>query len=587
LKSLDPLTSRQKTILIALAVVIGLTRLLAVARSLFDWDEALFVLGMREYDVVYHHPHPPGYPLFMALAKAVQLAGVAEFRALQVVVVLGALALFPTLVALARQIGFDFVTAVCGAAIYAFLPNVWVYGGTGFSDVPATALGFAACALLLRGRTDRRAYVLGAIALGLAAGMRPPNLLIGAVPALIATWYQRRAWKTLLLAMFLGGAIAAGSYLGAALASESIDRYREAVQLQSKWVREVDSYHNPHRAPLRELAEVFFVWPVQQKQQMVGLTLFAVISLVTAIAKRRAAPLLTVAIFTPFAIMAWLHLDVQTAARYAIPYMATHALLAADGFGILTGRRARLQVGLCAAVVAVFAVWTWPALALQRTRDSPPAAALDWIRRNAAAGQRVYINDGIAPLGQVFLPDRPNTTYFQKPEEISPLTGDAWVLDLTIVRDAHNFVWPHTNPLWKIIRRRNFESSVARASSRVVFGSGWHGDEGSFRWMAGESVTTLPAVRGSGKLWMRIYVPNDALPAPPTIEVRMNGATVERFVGAGSTIEKSWTVPSRQDAPNELRILTSATVNPLALGTSPDGRDLGLRIDGLSWSPMP
>jgi hypothetical protein len=315
--------------------------------------------------------------------------------------------------------------------------------------------------------------------------------------------------------------------------------------------------------------------------------LFAVISLVTAIAQRRAAPLLTLAIFTPFAVMAWLHLDVQTTARYAIPYMATHALLAADGFGILTGRRARLQVGLCAAVVAVFAVWTWPALTLQRTRDSPPAAALDWIRRNAAAGQRVYINDGIAPLGQVFLPDRPNTTYFQKPEEISPLSGDAWVLDLTIVRDAHNFVWPHTNPLWKIIRRRNFEASVARASSRVVFGSGWHGDEGSFRWMSGESVTTLPAVRGSGKLWMRIYVPNDALPAPPTIEVRMNGATVERFTGAGSTIEKSWTVPSRQDAPNELRILTSATVNPLALGTSPDGRDLGLRIDGLSWSPMP
>ncbi|HEX2122104.1 MAG TPA: hypothetical protein VHL59_10720 [Thermoanaerobaculia bacterium] len=586
MKSLDPLTSRQKTIVIALSVAIGLTRLLAVARSLFDWDEALFVLGVRDYDVVYHHPHPPGYPLFMALAKAVHLIGVPEFRSLQAIVVLGAVALFPALFFLARQIGFDFVTAVCGAGIYAFLPNVWVYGGTGFSDVPATALGFAACALLLRGRTDRRAFVLGAIALGLAAGMRPPNLLIGAVPALLATWHQRRAWKTVLLAILLGGAIAAGSYLGAALASESIDRYREAVRSQSKWVREVDSYHNPHRAPLHDLLEVFFLWPVRQQQQMVGLSLFAVISLLAAIAKRRAAPLLTLAIFLPFAVMAWLHLDVETAARYAIPYMATHALLAADGLGIISRRRMGLQAGLCAAVVAVFAVWTWPALTLQRTRDSPPFAALDWIRRNARDGQRVYVNDGIAPLGQVVLPDRPNTTFFQKPEEISPLTGEAWVLDLTVVRDAHNFVWPRTNPLWKIIRRRNFESSVARASSRVVFGSGWHGDEGSFRWMAGESVTTLPALRGSGKLWMRIYVPNDALPSPPTIEVRMNGATVERFIGSGTTIEKSWTVPSRQDAPNELRIITSATVNPLALGTSPDGRDLGLRVDGLSWSPM-
>jgi hypothetical protein len=85
-----PMTRAQKNVVITLTILIALTRLVAVAHSLFDWDEALFTLGVREYNVMDHHPHPPGYPLFIAAAKIVHLAGIPEFRAIQVVVVLGA-----------------------------------------------------------------------------------------------------------------------------------------------------------------------------------------------------------------------------------------------------------------------------------------------------------------------------------------------------------------------------------------------------------------------------------------------------------------------------------------------------------------
>ena len=581
------MTRSQKTIVVALAILIALTRLLAAAHSLLDWDEALFTLGVRDYNVMDHHPHPPGYPLFIAAAKLFHLLGVPEFRSLQVVVLLGAMCLFPALFFLAREIGFDFATSVCGAAIFAFLPNVWIYGGTGFSDIPAAAAGFAACTLLLRGRRDTWAYLLGAIVLGIAAGIRPPNLLIGAVPAMLATWHQRRSWKSILLAILLGGAIVAGSYGGAALASGSVEGYAGSVRAQSKWVHDVDSYHNPGRAPLRHLAKVFFVWPVAQKQQMTALALLALVALIAGIVKRRRAPLLALAIFAPAAIVAWLNLDFEAAGRYAIPYMAVHALLAADALGIMAARRAKVQAALCALVIAVFVVWTWPALRLQRTSDSPPVAALEWIRRNVRPRERVYIHGGIGPQAQVIVPERPNTVFYDEPEQVSLLSGEAWIVDLKPMREAHNFVWPRGNPLWKILRRRNFESSVGRASSLIVFGEGWHGDEGAFRWMKGESVSLLPVVRGSGRLRLRIYVPIDTLPSPPTIEIRVNGKTIERFTGSPAEIEKTWSVPSRTDAPNELRILTSATVNPARLGRSGDGRDLGLRIDALSWSPQP
>lgn len=580
------MTQPQKRLFLALAVLIALTRLLAVAHSLFDWDEALFSLGVRDYNVADHHPHPPGYPLFIAAAKVVHFLGASEFRSLQCVTVLGALFLFPPLFFLARELGFDFATSIGGAAVFAFLPNVWMHGGTGFSDVPATAIGFAACALLLRGRVDGRAYVLGAALLGVAAGFRPPNLLIGALPAVMATWSQarRRAFGAIALAILLGAAVTAGAYLGAALATGSIDSYLAAVRSQSKWVHDVDSFHNPYRAPLGEVAKIFFLWPIQQRQQMVGLAILAVVSLVHAIVKRRAAPLLLFAMFAPFAILAWLNLDVEAASRYAISYMAVHALLAADGLGVIAARRVRVQAALCAAVALVFAVWTWPALQRQRSSDAPAVAALEWVMRNVPPAERVYVNGGIGPQAKFFLDERPNTIFYDEPGQISLLSGDAWILDLRVVREAHNWAWPHDR-IWRIMRRRNFEASVARASSLIVFGHGWYGDEGSFRWMGAESVTQLPALRGKGKLRLKVYVPLDGLGAPPTIEVLLNGATVERFVAATSDIEKTWTLPSRVNAANELRIRTSGTVNPKARGGSDDGRDLGLRVDGLSWTP--
>jgi hypothetical protein len=585
--AVDPMTQTQKRIVLALTIVIALTRLFAIAHSMFDWDEGLFSLGVSEYNVIQYRPHPPGYPLFIAAAKAFHLFGMPEFRAVQAVVVLGAICLFPVLFFLAREIGFDFATSVCGAVIFSFLPNVWVYGGTGFSDVPGAAIGLAACALLLRGRHDTRAYLLGAIVLGLAAGFRPMNLVLGFVPAILATIARvRKSAGAVVLAILLGGAIAAGSYAGAVLASGPYKDYANVVRIQSKYVHDVDSYHNPQRAPLREMAKIFFIRPVDQRQRMTGLALLAVISLVAAIVKKRLPPLLTFAIFTPLAILSWLNLDFATAARYAIPYMAAHALLAADALGLFAQRRPFVQGLLCAVVAAVFAVWTWPALRLQRTTDSPPAAALEWIRHNVPAGDKVYVHGGIGPVAQAILGERPNTLYYDEPSNISLMAGEAWILDLHEVENGQSFLWKHSNPLWKIVRRRNFESSVGHVSSQVHFGEGWHGDEGPFRWMSGDSTLQLAVLRGSGKLQMRVYVPLNALPTPPTIEVRMNGVTVERFTGSPADIEKSWIVPSRPDAPNELRILTSATVNPAKLGQSDDARDLGLRLDSLSWTPV-
>lgn len=584
------MTPPQKRAVLLLTIVIALTRLLAVAHSMWDWDEGLFSLGVRDYDVAVQHPHPPGYPLFIAAAKIVHLAGVNEFRSLQVIAVLGACALFPVLFWLASELGFPFATAVCGAALFAFFPNVWIYGGTGFSDVPSTAAGFAACALLLRGRRDKRAYVLGAIALGIAAGMRTPNLLLGFVPALMATWHRLRArdFGAVALAIVLGGAIAGGSYLGAALASESIDAYREAVRIQSKWVHDVDSFHNPTRPPLVEVAKVFFARAVQHRDFMNTLLILGAISLLASIVTRRAAPWLVLLMFLPLAVLAWLELDINTAGRYAIAYMAAYALLAADALRVVF-RKAWLQGLLCAGVVIWISIWTWPALEAQRKTDSPPAGALGWIARNVPPEQHVYVHGSYGPEGAYLLPHR-NVTYFDEPREVGMSNADAWIVDADVVPGAMNFVRSRRNNLWRIVRQRGFEASVLRVASLVAFGDGWYPQEqnenGIWHWMARESRASFAPLPKSGRVSMRMYVPGD-LPKRPSIEVWLNGALLERFTPADDLVEKSWVVESRHDAPNELRITTTEAIVPARSGKSHDTRELALRVDALSWTPVP
>src|SRR5882724_7475791 len=186
------LTSRQRIACWIVACVCAATRFLAMARSIWDWDEALFCLGMRSYDVTRHHPHPPGFPVYIALGRIVRAVIPSDFRALQAVNLVAGMLVFPAIFFLARELRFRFVTAAVAGALCAFLPNVWFFGGGAFSDIPSLVLVVFAVAFFFRGCRDANSYLIGAALLALAAGIRPQNFLIGFAPGALATWYRAR-----------------------------------------------------------------------------------------------------------------------------------------------------------------------------------------------------------------------------------------------------------------------------------------------------------------------------------------------------------------------------------------------------------
>ena len=595
------LTPAQRRLVLILTFLLALTRIRAIADSMWDWDEACFTAGVTEYDPALHRPHPPGYPLFIAAARPLYLAGVPPFRALQAVVFAGAVSLFPLLFLFARSLGFRFRVAVSAAVLFALLPNVWVYGGTAFSDVPAIALAFASGWMLLRGRESRRDYLIGTVLLAIAIGVRPQNLIICFVPGVLATWWRiRESWKTVAAAALLGATIVGATYGIAALSSTSVEWYIDAWRTQAEWVRNVDSWRSPTRPPLLKLIVPFFLKPVQQNSIMLPLLGLGLVGAVSAVVRRSRAVLITVCTFLPVAVVSWLNFDLSAAGRYAIAYLPMHALLAAEGMDAIATSLARTRERIGTAVMAVvvtsiaiwFVVWTRPALRVQRTTTTPPVAAMEWIRSHVPPGRTVYLWGGLRPFGAVFF-EGYNVVILDHATQLPPVQpteATYFVVDRADLVDAvAKFTRPHDR-LWQIVRPRNFEASVVPVISRLRFGSGWYseesGDGSAWRWMQGDALLYVPAVRGKGRLMLQFFVPNDTLPTPPTVTIYVNGVKAAEVVAKGDTLRQTLEVLSLPAGENEVRITTSAVVNPQKLRGVADARDLGLRLDASSWAPI-
>jgi hypothetical protein len=552
------MSRREWWIASAAALFAAATRLLALARTPWDWDEMLFTLAIRDYNVALHHPHPPGFPLYIGAAKLLVSLGISEFHALQALSVGAGMLLFPAAFLFCREAGFDFARSVVGSLLLAFSPNVWFYGGAAFSDVPSLVLALFACALLLAGRRDDRAFLAGAVLLGIAAGFRPQNLLIGAGPMLL-TIARRRSWMLAVAAAALVVAIAGGAYGVAVAESGGWKPYSERLHEHQRYITATDSFLNHARPPLYRLADDFFVRPYRAPLVNVALTLAAAIGFF----RRRRPALVTLATFAPFAVFAWLFLDHFSASRFSIAYAPLPAFLAAEGI---------VWAGLV--IVAVMIVWTFPALAFVRANVTPPVAAMRWTRASLDRNTtRLLADDSMRAAADVFLADyRRSPTSFARLEEEPAFR---------ISESGRMFAWPH-NRLWDLVRRRYFETSVTPVLINARFDSGWYATERSgnaaWRWMGRESKTLLPPLGRSARLSLSIYVPLDVMPSPPTIEIVFDGRRLDRFVAGEWGIERTYPVVSRGGAPHELVITTSATAS-----VPNDRRALGLRLDQILW----
>ena len=542
-----PLTRGERLAVIVLAAFTAITRWFALAKTLWDWDEALFSLALRDYNVALHHPHPPGFPLYIATARLFRFLG--DFHALQAVSFLAAVAIVPAMFFLARELRVDVRVALIAAALLAFFPNVWFYGGMALSDVPSMTLVVLAVALLLRACRSDAALFGAALLAAMAAGYRPQNLLIVLAPALIAAPHVlRRSIVRALAAVAIGFAIIIASYAAAVHFSGGWALYHERLSEHQAYIAQTDSFRAPGRPPLWQLVDNFFVWPYRYLPVNIPLAVCVLVSGIATLVRRRAPLLAMLAAFGPFCALAILLLDRFSVSRFSIGYAPLIALFAADGLQLMFKRWAYLPA---CALLALMIAWTWPSLREVHAHASPPVRAL----RAVPAQGTVYVDPTMSAYADFDLPQ----ARVKKEAPLAPWREGERAWFLTEGRGAFH---RERGALWELARQRYFDVAL-RPVPPVVFGDGWYGEEeGAWRWMGRRSVMTLPP----GRLTLQLYVPLDALKEPPLITIGS-----DTFRATAANIERTY-----ENVRGELVIETSET-----LRTPGDPRELGVRLNGL------
>lgn len=586
----DPLTPLQRRLLWIGALVVAATRVFALSESMWDWDEAQFASAVREYDVGrQHHPHPPGFPFYIAMAKVLRLVAPTEFAALQTLVLLCACALFPLAFFLARELRFPFWTSILAATLFVFLPNIWFYGGTAFSDIPGIAFNMAAATMLLRGCRNPRDYLLGALLLGLAAGMRPQAVVLGAAPLGVASWIQlRNSWRRVLAA----AAIVAGTvilcYSGAALASASVGDYFGAIRGHKQWIQRYDSISSPTREPLHELFDNYFVRPMGAGRLGIVVSALALLGALRGL--RREGPRVGLALLTwlPFALFAYISLDPHSIHRFSTAYLFLWALLAAHAVAPIGRWPLAGQIALILLMAGRYAQWTGVMLTEVRSDPSPPHAAMMWIRDHVAKGQRIWIHGSLAPFARYSLHDRDvQLTTDETVIRERARAGEYYAIEGGMRGEGNqSFVRPRGR-IWDVARHRYFSATVMPVSNLWQFGAGWHDEEQhqslSWRWMGAKGEILVPGGPGKARLRL-VLMAQDRV--SPEVEVELNGVVIDRFLLPPQKTAKEWIVDSRADGPNRLVLRSSAVMNPKALGLSDDARDLSFGLFGYGWQPL-
>lgn len=186
----------------AAALVTLLVRLPFVARRMWDHDSVQFALGVLDFDLAAHHPHPPGYPLYLGLLKALHAFGVPPLAGMVALSLLAATAGAAAFTLVAARLAVERrapspavappAAALLAGALYAFNPLLWFYAELPLVYAVEGGLTAVLAWAALRMGDGLRPFLLACALFALSGGVRPSTLVL-LFPLFLYGLY--RAWR--------------------------------------------------------------------------------------------------------------------------------------------------------------------------------------------------------------------------------------------------------------------------------------------------------------------------------------------------------------------------------------------------------
>ena len=585
---------RSPWLLLGLAAVAAV-RLLTLPRSLWEWDEVLFIRGIARFDPLHHSPHPPGYPLLIGLGKAITWITGDPFTSL---VALGVISSCVGFAALATAFG-SFAgggeegerAGVIGALLFCFSPAMLVYGPLALSDAPA--LMFLALSLAAAGRLiETRGATAPAAALGLfasaAIGCRP-QLALAVLPMLAVALVlagSRKAWgvavgsfTALSLAWFVPLLTAVGGPSG----------FVPFLSRQAAFVVEYDT--NASRAGMSwvGVAKRFLAHPWGDRWLSFPVLALAGTGVAVAVARRFRSAL-------PLAVLAGVELtfalsvmNAQDAVRYALPGLLGIAFAAGVGAQALAGR---LRVPAAALVAAgLFAAgsvrYAQPLLAARTRTLSPPVQAARWAQKNLSPYTAYLVEPGMAAYADYLLPRSERVLVDEGLERFAGKRGKP----VYLLGDgesgwpgAQTFRWPESDAygklsrggLYRVVSLSPIPPGRRYRVERSVHGYEPTAREAQWRWLGPDAaVRVFPA--GAPRAALTLALPGQAPWPSNRVTVEVGGVpAADLEVPRGGRRRVELPLPPENEV--EITFRSAASFVPAETGSGPDTRRLAVQL---------
>ncbi len=398
--------SRALTVAALCAAAVLATRVPFLASSLDDIDAVNFALAVGDFDPARHQPHPPGYAVYVLLAKLFAAAAGAEpaasARALAFLSAAAQAALPVPLFLLFRGLGVRPRIAAAATALTLLNPVVWINGVRPMSDSVGLLFAVGAQAMLLGAAATGRGLLASSALCGLAAGVRVQTLALtaplwayaltrpGAQPARRGSGSRPAMWRpgrrTAALAAFVVAGLAWA--VPTVIESGGLSAYGLAFRGTAADAADVEPLvltWTLNRGVRVARHVLFRPWGAE----WLGIAMALLGGLGATAAWRRGVSMrLAVLAFGPYLVAHALFQQAHTQ-RYALPYVPLLALLAVLGMDAVARAAAPRRVdiaflGLEAAGAAAVGAVALPGLCAYAAVDSPVYAAMREVGRIAA-----------------------------------------------------------------------------------------------------------------------------------------------------------------------------------------------------------
>ena len=213
-----------------------LSRAPFMAQMPYGLDSIQYVLGVADYDVRLHQPHPPGYFLFVMAGRLGTLVFHDPNRSFVALnIVFGAFCVW-IVFQLGRDL-FDSATGFAAAVLLATSPTFWFHGEVALSNELDCLL--VSCLALLCWKTlqgSHRLSYLAALVLGLAGGVRQ-NTLAFMLPLFLFS-IRKTGTRRIFLSIAVLVLVVAAWYFPMVHLSGGLSAYQTALRdhwLNSNW----------------------------------------------------------------------------------------------------------------------------------------------------------------------------------------------------------------------------------------------------------------------------------------------------------------------------------------------------------------